>query len=127
LFKLGRELQQKLLVTKTPDELYSDWQIVGRPMQWDGDGRLTCGILQRGKWRIAYERLIALSSILHPNIELADPGRRPAQYRGKPDVVLLVPKGNASCGGPEARPNPSDTARRLRYGRTGKVTAKATA
>ena len=39
---------------------------------------------------IAYERLIALSPILHPNIEFADPGRRPAQYRGKPDVVLPV-------------------------------------
>ena len=47
-------------------------------MQWDADSRLTGGILQRGKWCIAYERLIALSPILHPNIELADPGRRPA-------------------------------------------------
>ena len=73
-------------------------------MQWDADGRLTGGILQRGKWCIAYERLIALSPILHPIIELADPGRRPAQYRGKPEVVLLVPKGDASRGALKRRP-----------------------
>jgi hypothetical protein len=45
LFELGRELQQKLLVTKTPDKLYSDWQVIGRPMQWDADGGLAGGIL----------------------------------------------------------------------------------